>query len=203
MRPRRCETMSAWESQSEPPSAWGLAGGSQRESQREQEWARESSADKHLVHSSSRLSHNEREICLQTATMHYRLRSIEKGYYWFLNFASHFICFQIFQIDFSAENLILSASKYSRYNFWGRNAQFFIGTRQEKGRVECLWEFQIFFPEIIAQIFEEKNICFSKVQFHHEGTLSESRYFELFFSTRYETPPHKNQLLLRPPSSVT
>ena len=50
----------------------------------------------------------------------------------------------------------LSASKYSRYIFWGQNAQFSIGTREEKGRVECLWEVQIFYPGIVAQIFEEK-----------------------------------------------
>ena len=42
--------------------------------------------------------------------------------------------------DISTEHLILSASKYSRYIFRG--------------------EFQIFCPIIIAQIFEEKNICY-------------------------------------------
>ena len=51
--------------------------------------------------------------------------------------------------------------KYSRYIFGGRNAQFSIGTRQEKGRVECLWEFQIFYQGIIAQILG-KNICYLK-----------------------------------------
>ena len=64
-------------------------------------------------------------------------------------------------MGFSTERLILSVSKYSRYIFRGRNAQFSIETRQEKGRVECLWEFQIFHQGIIAQIFG-KNICYSK-----------------------------------------
>ena len=41
-----------------------------------------------------------------------------------------------------------------------------------------------------------------KVQFHHEGGLSESRYFELFFSTRYEAPPHKKSAMTEPPFLV-
>ena len=97
------------------------------------------------------------------------------------------------------ERLISSASKYSRYIFRGRNTQFSIGTKQKKGRVECLWEFQIFYQGIMAQIFE-KIFAILKVWFHHEGGLSQSRYFELFFSTRYEAPPQKNQLWLSPPS---
>ena len=64
---------------------------------------------------------------------------------------------------FLTERLILSVPKYSRYIFGGRNAQFSIGTRQEKGRVECLWEFQIFYQGIIAQI-SGKNICYFKSQ---------------------------------------
>ena len=39
------------------------------------------------------------------------------------NFASHFFCVQIFQIDLSALLLILSVSKYSRYICGGRNEQ--------------------------------------------------------------------------------
>ena len=74
---------------------------------------------------------------MDSESMHYRLRLIESVHQRFLNFASHFICLQIFQIGFSTERLILSASKYSRYIFRGRNAQFSIGTRQKKGRVEC------------------------------------------------------------------
>ena len=34
------------------------------------------------------------------------------------------------------------------------------GTSQEKGRIECLLEFQIFYPGIIAQIFEEKYLLY-------------------------------------------
>ena len=55
-------------------------------------------------------------------TLHYRLRLIESVHYRFLEFASHFICLQIFQIGLSTECLILSVSKYSRYIFRGRNA---------------------------------------------------------------------------------
>ena len=112
--------------------------------------------------------------------------------------SSHFIYLQIFQICFWTERLILSASKYSRYIFRGRNTQFSIGTKQKKGQVECLWEFQIFYQGIIAQIFGKKIFVFLKVRFHHEGGLSQSCYFELFFSTRYEAPPQKNQLWLSP-----
>ena len=55
--------------------------------------------------------------------------------------------------------------------------------------------FKYFFPGITAQKF-----VISKVQFHHEGGLSESRYFELF-SQLAKRPHHtKNQLSLRPPS---
>ena len=38
-----------------------------------------------------------------------------------------------------------------------------------------------------------------KVWFHHEGGLSESRYFQLFFSTRYEAHPHKKSAFTEPP----
>ena len=45
----------------------------------------------------------------------------------------------------------------------------------------------------------EKIFVISKVQFHHEGGLSESRYFQLFFLTHYETPPHKKSAFTEPP----
>ena len=66
-------------------------------------------------------------------------------------------------------------SKYSNYIFRERNAQFSVGTKQEKGQVEYVWEFQIFYQGIIAQICGEK-IVILKVWFHHEHGLSESRY---------------------------
>ena len=123
---------------------------------------------------------------------HYRLRLIESVHQRFLEFASHFICLQIFQIDFSAEYLILSASKYSRYNFWGRNAQFFIGTRQEKGQVECLWEFQIFSPEIIAQIFEEKIFVFFKSPISPwRGPQSKSLFWAFFLNSLWSPSTKK------------
>ena len=46
------------------------------------------------------------------------------------------------------------------------------------------------FKYISQELFENNN-CFSKVQFHHEGGLSQSRYFELFSQLTIETPPHK------------
>ena len=36
----------------------------------------------------------------ENSTMHYRIRPIEGGQFRLVNFASHFICVQIFQIDF-------------------------------------------------------------------------------------------------------
>ena len=48
----------------------------------------------------------------------------------------------------------------------------------------------IFSRNYCANIWE-KIYVISKVQFNHEGGLSESRYFELFFSTCFETQPHK------------
>ena len=50
------------------------------------------------------------------------LETLERGVpFWVMNFASHFFCVQIFQIDLSALLLILSVSKYSRYICGGRN----------------------------------------------------------------------------------
>jgi len=96
--------------------------------------------------------------------------------------------------------LILSASKYSRYIFLGRKAQFFIGIRQEKGRVECLWEFQIFPPGIIAHIFENKYLLFQKSNFTMKGALVKVAILS-FFSQLAKKPHHtKNQLSLGHPS---
>ena len=95
-------------------------------------------------------------------TSHYGLRLIESGYSRFFDFASHFIYLQIFQKCFSTERLILSASKYSRFIFWGRNALFFIGTRQEKGRVECFVRVSNIFPRKYYANIWKKNICYFK-----------------------------------------
>ena len=48
------------------------------------------------------------------SSLHYRLRAIRGGPFKVADFASHFICIQIFQMP-----LILSESKYIRYNFRG------------------------------------------------------------------------------------
>jgi len=45
----------------------------------------------------------------------------------------------------------------------------------------------------------KKRFVILKVRFHHEGGLSESRYFELFFSTRYKAHPHKKSAFTEPP----
>ena len=54
----------------------------------------------------------------EVETMHYRLKLIESVHS-LLDFASHFVCLQIFQIGFLTERLISSVSKYSRYIFRG------------------------------------------------------------------------------------
>ena len=62
--------------------------------------------------------------------LHYK--SIKRDYYYyrFLNFASHFICFQI---GFSTGRLISSVSKYSIYTFREWNARFSTRTKVWKG----------------------------------------------------------------------
>ena len=59
-------------------------------------------------------------------TLHYRLKPMKQGQFRLANFASHFISFQTFQIDFSTVPLILFASKYFRYIFRGHNEDFTI-----------------------------------------------------------------------------
>ena len=99
---------------------------------------------------------------------------------------------------FSTERLNWSESKYSRYIFRGQNAQFFIGNKQEKGRVEFLWEFQIFYQGIIAQIFG-KNICYLKSLISPwMGPLSKSLFWAFFLNSLRNPTTRKNQLWLRP-----
>ena len=56
-----------------------------------------------------------------------------------------------------------------------------------------------YFTQELWRKYLEKIFAILKVQFHHEGGLSQSRYFELFFSTRYEAPPQKKSALTEPP----
>ena len=58
--------------------------------------------------------------------------------------------------------------------------------------------FKYFTKELLRK-YSEKIFVILKVRFHHEGGLSQSRYFELFFSTRYEAPPQKKSALTEPP----
>ena len=58
--------------------------------------------------------------------------------------------------------------------------------------------FKYFAKEILCK-YLEKQFVILKVRFHHEGGLSESRYFELFFSTRYEAPSDKKSAFTEPP----
>ena len=61
---------------------------------------------------------------------------------------------------------------------------------QEKGQVECLWEFQIFSPEIIAQIFEEKIfVFFQKSNFTMKGASVKVAILS-FFSQLAKKPHH-------------
>ena len=90
------------------------------------------------------------EILRTAKTMHSWLRSIKGGQFRLVNFASHFIRVQIFQIDFP---LILSASKYFRYislSFYicrGQNEHFSINSVRKTGRVE------------LCQIFDLSDWC--------------------------------------------
>ena len=56
-----------------------------------------------------------------------------------------------------------------------------------------------YFTKELWRKYLEKIFAIFKVRFHHEGGLSQSRYFELFFSTRYEAPPQKKSALTEPP----
>ena len=66
-----------------------------------------------------------------------------------------------------------------------------------KKRVELnVYESFKYFPQELLRKYLRQKIVISKVQFHHEGGLSESRYFELF-SQLAKKPHHtKNQLSL-------
>ena len=97
---------------------------------------------------------------------HYWLRSIKGGQFRLVNFASHFIRVQIFQIDFP---LILSASKYFRYislSFYicrGQNEHFSINSVRKTGRVELC---QIFHPSNWCTDICKTPIPTFKPQFH-------------------------------------
>ena len=92
--------------------------------------------------------------------LHYGWRSIEGGQFRLVNFATHFIRVQIFQIDFPP---ILSAFNYFKYNslsFYncrGQNEHFSINSVRNKGRVE------------LCQIFHSSNWC-TKHQFQLSNT---------------------------------
>ena len=87
---------------------------------------------------------------------------------------------------------------YSRYIFWGRNAQSSLGTKQEKGRVEYLWEFQIFYQGIMAQIFG-KNICYFKSPISPwRGPQSKSLFWAFFLNSLW-SPSTKKSALTEPP----
>ena len=60
---------------------------------------------------------------------------------------------------------------------------FNILTGQEKGRFECLWEFQIFSPEIIAQIFEEKYLFFKSPISPWRGPQWKSLFWAFFLNS--------------------
>ena len=68
----------------------------------------------------------------------------------------------MFKIGFSTERLILSVSIYSRYILGDEMQSSHSKLRHEKGRVELVN--QIFYPEIIEQTFEEKNIRYFTIK---------------------------------------
>ena len=87
------------------------------------------------------------------------VKAIRDGPFRVVNFASHFICVQIFQMEISA-----CPSFYPRPNIPDAISgdKMYSSTSQlnhERSRVEIFYEFQIFDTGIIAQIFER----FSKI----------------------------------------
>ena len=59
--------------------------------------------------------------------------------------------------------------------------------------------FKYFTYELLRKYLKKKIFVILKGRFHHEGVLSESRYFELFFSTRYRAPSDKKSAFTEPP----
>ena len=76
------------------------------------------------------------------------------------------------------------------------NSQLELSTKRVE--LNVCESFKYFTEELLCK-YLEKLFVILKVRFHHEGGLSESRYFELFFSTRYETHPHKKSAFTEPP----
>ena len=115
------------------------------------------------------------KICdrvLPSGPGNYRLRSIKRDHYYrFLNFASHFIWFQIFSINWALHVISVQIFQVHMHSF-----QSDLG--YERGWVELLWEFQISNLGIIAEIFE-KNYLFilTNASFFTEGRILT---FELF-----------------------
>ena len=119
--------------------------------------------------------------------------------------------------DSSTLHLILSTSKCFRYVFQ-LSASFyqhsnipvtFFGDEMHSSslkigrkRIELnvCESFKYFPQELLRKYLKEKIFIISKVQFHHEGGLSKSCYFELFYQLAKKPHHTKNQLSLRPPS---
>ena len=117
--------------------------------------------------------------------MHYRLRAIRGVPLRVVNFTSHFIVIQIFQILF-----LPPVSFYSHPNisdrFVGDEINLFNLTfhditiyQSEKGTRWTSWYLP---PEYCTNICHQIFVIL-EVHFHLEGGLSGSRYFELFYST--------------------
>ena len=106
---------------------------------------------------------NEREIYSQSATLKGKLAHnlrqchCEGVPFGVINFTSHDICVQVFQMKISALPLILPTYKYFRHIFKGRNEQL---------------EVQIFDSGIIANTLQ-KVLVILEVQFHHDGAVGD------------------------------
>ena len=100
-----------------------------------------------FIHS---ISHSDQPI-------HYRLRLIESGHYRFIDFASHFICLQIFQTGFQ-----LSALFYQRPNvldtFLGDEIHSSPALELGRKRVELnvCESFQYFTLELLRKCLKKK-----------------------------------------------
>ena len=118
--------------------------------------------------------------------MHYRSRAIGGGPFGDVSFASHFICVQIFQIQFQGRKWTVPDLKSS----------------MKGAELNFLWVSDICRTKYCTNISKTIFVIL-EVQFHHEVGLSGSRYLELFSRQSLYFHHTKNQPPLRPPSTFS
>ena len=87
----------------------------------------------------------------------------------FFIWAPHFISIQIFQIGDEMHNSPMELGR-------------------KRVELNVCESFKYFFQGLLRKYLKKKIFVISKIQFHHEGDLSESRYFELFFFNSLRNP---------------